>query len=114
MRLLLPCCLIAFTVALISCIRYSTGGGYVRFTGTCEGACNHYLSCKSARGQYPGDKTRVACEAECAEIFSTSEPIIVFESLTCEDTIAFVEGSSGRGPGYPESSAQPRQARQTP
>jgi len=68
---------------------------YHRLTGTCEGACGYYLACKRS----DDERAREACVAECREIFSTSETLKDFERLECEDAIAFVEGSSGRGPG---------------
>jgi hypothetical protein len=70
---------------------------YRRLTGTCEGACDYYLACKRS----DDDTARQACVAECREIFATAETLKDFERLDCEDAIAFVEGSSGRGPGEP-------------
>ena len=56
-----------------------------RVTGTCEGACDHYLSCKGG-----GDAN--ACVAECHEVFSDPDSLRAFESLTCEDTVEYVDG----------------------
>jgi len=78
---------------LAGCPRPRVGDG--RVTGTCEGACGHYMACK--RVDEPA--TREACLSECREIFSSSETLREFERLDCEDVIGFVEGQSGRGPG---------------
>jgi hypothetical protein len=75
---------------------------YGRVTGTCEGACRHYLACKGS-----DDETAFrACLSECRLIFSSAETLEAFEKLDCADAIAFVEGSSGRGPGDPPAASQ--------
>ena len=56
-----------------------------RLTGTCEGACDHYLECKGG-----GDATM--CIADCRQVFSDDESLRAFESLSCADTIEYVEG----------------------
>lgn len=71
-------------------------------TGTCTGACAYYAHCKEMRNEPISDEVRAACLAECDEVFSSSESILAFESLVCEDAIAFVEGTSGRAPGEPQ------------
>ena len=66
-----------------------------RLTGTCEGACDHYLGCKKS-----GDgAARTACVSECREVFQDEESLRAFESLECVDVIEYVEGDSGKGPG---------------
>jgi len=45
-----------------------------------------------------------SCVAECTEIFiedgePDTESLKEYERLSCSDAVAFVEGSSGRGPG---------------
>jgi hypothetical protein len=64
-------------------------------TGTCAGACDHYLGCK--RNSDPAART--ACISECGDVFQDEESLRAFESLECRDTIEYVEGESGRGPG---------------
>ena len=64
-------------------------------TGTCAGACDHYLGCKKNRDP----AARSACLAECDDVFQDPESLRAFESLECRDTIEYVEGESGRGPG---------------
>jgi hypothetical protein len=64
-------------------------------TGSCEGACDHYLSCKSSESAAAHD----ACVTECEEIYEDPFTLAHFESLECVEAIQFVEGPSGRGPG---------------
>jgi hypothetical protein len=64
-------------------------------TGTCEGACDHYLGCK----HNSDPSAKLACTRECAQVFQDEESLRGFESLECSDTIEYVEGDSGRGPG---------------
>jgi hypothetical protein len=64
-------------------------------TGTCEGACDHYLECKGSHDP----SARGACVQDCDQVFQDRESIRAFESLECPDTIEYVEGSSGHGPG---------------
>lgn len=66
-----------------------------RLTGTCEGACDHYLACK--RSGDPAAKN--ACVSECREVFFDDESLRAFESLECRDVVEYVEGESGTGPG---------------
>jgi hypothetical protein len=65
-----------------------------RLTGTCEGACDHYLACKRRGDQ----ASRTACVAECREVFQDEESLRAYESLECRDAVEYVEGESGRGP----------------
>lgn len=74
---------------------------FIWMTGTCPGACDYYSLCKERSGDRIDEPVHDACVKECGEIFSSSESIIAFESLICEDAIAFVEGPSGREPGVP-------------
>lgn len=72
---------------------------YRQLTGTCAGVCDHYRVCKGEQGSSIGEEGYRACVVECAEVFSSTESLRAFESLACDDAVAFVEGSSGRGPG---------------
>lgn len=97
--------LTAITIALLlvchaGCVnRSNRRSEYRQLTGTCVGACDHYRVCKDEQGDSMGVESYHACVAECAEVFSSTESLRAFESLTCDDAVAFVEGSSGRGPG---------------
>lgn len=86
-------------LALGGCVNRSRGPVFGRPTGTCAGACDHYLWCKAQYGDKVDERSRKTCELECPEVFSGAESLAAFESLTCDDTVAFVEGESGRGPG---------------
>jgi hypothetical protein len=61
-----------------------------RLTGTCEGACAHYLDCKGARG----GATEQSCVVDCRQVFADDESLRAFESLSCEDAVEYVDGPS--------------------
>ena len=66
-----------------------------RITGTCEGACRHYLVCKDRVTE-----TRLkVCVDECRIMFAGRDGLAAFEHLSCEKAVSFIEGKSGRGPG---------------
>jgi hypothetical protein len=76
--------------ALSGCIvRYIRGP---QLSGNCEGACDHYLAC---RGSDIGG-VREACLAECPLVFGDRDSIMAFESLSCADTVEYVEGPARR------------------
>ena len=78
-------------VTLCACIvkSFSTGP---RLTGTCGGACDHYIECKPGHPKEAGDK----CRAECPEVFSDEDSLRGFESLSCKDTLEYVDGATPR------------------
>lgn len=98
----------AFAIALV--LGALLGGCVVRYvmgpqlTGTCEGACEHYAQCKGGISK----DTRAACLDECPGVFADRESLMAFESLSCEDTIEYVEGPSHRPPGAPLPAASAR------
>jgi hypothetical protein len=92
---LLSACL----VSTVSCVRRAPRIHYQQLTGTCDGACEYYLACKQYGGDPVSEPMHHACVSECGEVFSSRDSIMAFESLTCEDAVGFVEGSSGRAPG---------------
>jgi len=59
-----------------------------RLTGTCDGACAHYIECKP--GHPEADKSR--CDAECPEVFSDRDSLMAYESLSCPDAVEYVDG----------------------
>jgi len=61
-----------------------------RLTGTCDGACDHYLDC---RGGDRSDAARNHCVSECRDVFSDDESLRAYESLSCPDAVEYVEGS---------------------
>jgi hypothetical protein len=81
-------------VGSLSCARYSPFGRTAGRSGTCEGACEHYVECKD---DPPPDAYR-QCLAECRDIYvhdgdADVDSLLVFEGLECKATIAFVEGT---------------------
>jgi hypothetical protein len=81
--------------ALSGClVRYIAGP---RLTGTCGGACDHYVGCREAPDR--DGAIRRACLAECPDVFADEESLMAFESLACPDAVEFVEGSGGHPPG---------------
>ncbi len=70
----------------------SRGGLHQRLTGTCSGACAHYIECK------PGhpEADRATCEQECPGVFSDQDSLMAFESLQCRDAVEFVDGTRPR------------------
>jgi hypothetical protein len=61
-----------------------------RLTGTCAGACDHYLSCKDAHTP----AAEQSCEAECSQVFADEDSLRAFESLSCRDAVEYVDGAS--------------------
>lgn len=61
-----------------------------RLTGTCAGACAHYIACK------PGhpEPDRVRCETECPDVFGDADSLMAYESLTCRDAVEYVDGTA--------------------
>ncbi|MBK9033065.1 MAG: hypothetical protein IPL61_17655 [Myxococcales bacterium] len=88
--------LLVAAVATGCVVRYLKGP---QLTGTCGGACDHYVTC---RGSEDGG-VRAACQAECPEVFSDRDSLMSFESLSCEATLEFVEGPARRPLGSPAS-----------
>ena len=96
-------------VATLSCVRHGRFNGFSSRTGTCDGACQHYLSCKE--DERPDSLS--ACVAECRDIFvyqgePDRESLRTFESLECKDAVAYVEGDDdGRRPTAKSRSRAP-------
>lgn len=59
-------------------------------TGTCEGACDHYVECKL--GHLPSDRQR--CVRECPSVFSDNRSLAGYESLKCSDAVEFIDGQN--------------------
>ena len=59
-----------------------------QLTGTCDGACDHYIECK------PGhpDKDRSRCTSECPDVFRDPDSLMAYESLSCSDAVEYVDG----------------------
>jgi len=76
--------------AMVGCIVQRLTGP--RLTGTCDGACSHYLQCKPGHG----DADRKRCLVECPDVFSDRDSLMGYESLSCEDAVEFVDGSAAK------------------
>ncbi len=82
----------------LSCVRYARYQGVSAGTGTCDGACRHYVECKEDRAPRAFQR----CIAECREIYvydgkADQESLMAFESLDCTATVGFVDGNGGAG-----------------
>ena len=69
-----------------------------RLTGTCKGACDHYIECK--RGANKQD--RMQCEAECPDVFSDRDSLMAYESLSCQNAVEYVDGTQPRAAQTPQ------------
>lgn len=63
-----------------------------RLTGTCEGACDHYIACKDGHSDADGQR----CRAECPDVFSDPDSIMAYESLSCRDAVEYIDGTAKR------------------
>ena len=61
-----------------------------RYTGTCEGACAHYVECKPGHPKRDGDR----CRAECPGVFEDPDSLMAYESLSCQDAVEYIDGTS--------------------
>jgi hypothetical protein len=76
--------------ALVSCVVQRLTGP--RITGTCDGACAHYVQCKP--GHSDADRSR--CTTECPDVFADRDSLMAYESLSCDDAVEFVDGSNAK------------------
>jgi len=75
-------------ILLTSCVvRHLVSGP--RLTGTCHGACDHYIECKSGARQ----EDRQRCEVECPDVFSDRDSLMAYESLSCKNAVEYVDGT---------------------
>jgi hypothetical protein len=89
-----------FDRALLAVIALSVGSSCIvkhlvsgpRLTGTCKGACDHYIECKSGARK----EDRVRCETECPDVFSDRDSLMAYESLSCQNAVEYVDGTQPR------------------
>ncbi|MDQ3366456.1 MAG: hypothetical protein M3680_13605 [Myxococcota bacterium] len=81
---------VAIAGSMASCVVNRLMGP--RLTGTCDGACTHYVACKSGAG--PLERKR--CKTECPDVFSDRDSLMAYESLSCTDAVEYVDGSQHR------------------
>lgn len=74
-------------------VKHLVGGP--RLTGTCKGACNHYVECKA--GAHKED--RVRCETECPDVFSDRDSLMAYETLSCKNAVEYVDGTQPQAAG---------------
>lgn len=109
--------LLAFAAVATGCVKKQTMATQ-SYSGSCEGACRHYVVCKSE------DDGRIyrACVRECRIIFAEDGvedqgTLGELERLDCEEVLGFIEGDAGvepgSGDGSAESSAAARDRRHT-
>jgi hypothetical protein len=79
---------IVLALAITGCIVKHLVGG-PRLTGTCDGACAHYVECKPAHQE--ADRAR--CATECPGVFSDRDSLMMYESLTCKDAVEYIDGT---------------------
>ena len=60
-----------------------------RVTGTCDGACAHYIECKPAHSRADAGR----CRAECPDVFADRDSLMAYETLSCKDAVEFVDGT---------------------
>lgn len=86
---------LVFALLITGCIVKRLNGP--ELTGTCDGACAHYIACK------PGhpEADRRTCIQECPEVFSDRDSIMGYESLACHDAVEYVDGSAKKTAGTP-------------
>jgi hypothetical protein len=60
-----------------------------RLTGTCDGACSHYVECKPSHTTQDGAR----CRSECPDVFSDRDSLMAYESLSCPDAIEYIDGN---------------------
>ena len=77
---------IVLAASMTSCVVKRLVGP--QLTGTCEGACAHYIECKP--GHPEADRSR--CETECPDVFSDRDSLMAYESLKCTDAVEYVDG----------------------
>jgi hypothetical protein len=81
---------IAIAMLIASCVVHQLMGP--RITGTCDGACDHYIACKP--GHSDVDKKR--CKNECPDVFTDRDSLMAFESLSCPNAVEYVDGATTR------------------
>jgi hypothetical protein len=60
-----------------------------RLTGTCDGACAHYVECKPSHSE--DDRSR--CNVECPDVFRDADSLMGYESLSCQDAVEYIDGA---------------------
>jgi hypothetical protein len=72
---------------MVGCMVHHFIGG-PRLTGTCDGACAHYVECKPGHADADGER----CRTECPGVFADRDSLMAYESLSCTDAVEYVDG----------------------
>jgi hypothetical protein len=59
-----------------------------KLTGTCDGACAHYVECKPGHSDVDGKR----CRTECPDVFSDQDSLKEYEKMSCQDAVEYVDG----------------------
>lgn len=81
---------LVIALSMIGCVVQRFTGP--RLTGTCDGACAHYIGCKT--GHSDADYKR--CLSECPEVFSDRDSLMMYESLSCDSAVEYVDGATAK------------------
>ncbi|MDB4952537.1 MAG: hypothetical protein JWO36_106 [Myxococcales bacterium] len=83
--------LVFLTLASGSCVvRHLVSGP--QLTGTCDGACAHYVECKPGHS----DRDGARCRAECPQVFSDPDSLMAYESMSCKNAVEYIDGNGQR------------------
>ncbi len=81
---------LVISLAMIGCIVQRLTGP--QLTGTCDGACAHYVQCKPGHA----DVDRARCKDECPTVFSDRDSLMAYESLSCDNAVEFIDGKAAK------------------
>ena len=81
---------LVISLMLVGCIVRRLAGP--QLTGTCDGACAHYVQCKTGHS----DADRARCMTECPNVFSDRDSLMAYESLSCDNAVEYVDGRSAK------------------
>ena len=81
---------LAIAAAIAGCVVTRLMGP--NLTGTCDGACAHYVECKP--GHSSADRTR--CQTECPDVFGDRASLMAYESLSCSNAVDYVDGKRAK------------------
>jgi len=82
--------------ALVGCVVQRLQGP--QLTGTCAGACAHYIQCKPGHSE----AARSRCAVECPGVFGDRDSLMGYESLSCDDAVEYIDGSKARTAAHRE------------
>jgi hypothetical protein len=81
---------LVISLMLVGCIVRRLAGP--QLTGTCDGACAHYVQCKTGHS----DADRARCIVECPTVFSDRDSLMAYESLSCDNAVEYIDGRTAQ------------------